>query len=235
MLKPVLVLLIAMSCCWPRAQAAEAGVATAKALHTIVAAQRIEEKYRAYLDSSASRHAAIMQKIMEDSVLAAPQLSQAQRQKALALLPAWSASLAADLRTRDRAMDLAALVREMAHAVYPSYFSEAELGELAAFYASSAYRKTIEIGARIKEDERRSGVRDPHAWDKYQHLFTEAENDTILANGASAVGKKLARVNPALNKDIMTFFGARTTDSIKAMADAHTAQFVATMNAGTPP
>ncbi|NHZ36831.1 DUF2059 domain-containing protein [Massilia rubra] len=233
MLKPIRILALALICLCPTTHAAEPGAETMRALQTIVTAEHIEEKYRAYLDSSATRHAATLQKMLEEKLNAAPQLSQAQRKRALAMLPAWSAALAADLKIRDKSMNLPALISDMAQTIYPRYFTDAELKELAAFYASSAYQKTIDVSARIKEDKRRTGVADPAAWDKYDHLFTEAENDVILANGDSALGKKLTRVSPALNKEILMYFGAKTSDNINAIAGRHMARFVATMNADT--
>lgn len=233
MLKPILALALAFSCLWSTAQAAEPGAEAKKALQTIVTAQHIEEKWRSYIDSAAQRHADVMQQTVKDKVNAAPQLSQAQRKKALALLPDWTAAVAGDLKTLDRSMDMTALVDEMAHTVYPRFFTDHEITELAAFYSSSAYRKTIDVGARIKEEQRRTGVSDPAAWDKHNDLFTAQENDAILAHGRSGLGKKLDRVGPALNRDILTFFGAKTSASISAIAERHMKLFVAKMNAIT--
>ncbi|HEX8610775.1 MAG TPA: hypothetical protein VF800_05745 [Telluria sp.] len=234
MLKPILALVVVISCLRPTAYAAEPGTQTRTALQTIVSAQHVEDKWRVQLDNSAQRHAAVMQQTVKDKVTAAPQLSRAQRKRALAMLPEWTAAVAEDLKTLDRSMDMAALVGEMARTVYPRYFTDAEIEELAAFYSSGAYRKTVDVGARIKEDQRRTGVSDPAAWDKYNDLFTEQENDAILAHGRSAIGKKLERVGPDLNKDILAFFGAKTSASIGAIAERHMKQFVARMNVAPP-
>ncbi|UOD29927.1 DUF2059 domain-containing protein [Massilia violaceinigra] len=233
MLKPIRLLALALVCLCSTTHAAGPGAETMRALQTIVTAQDIEEKYRAYLDSSAARHAATLQKMLEEKLNAQPTLSQAQRKRALAMLPAWSAALAADLKIRDKSMNLPALISDMAQTIYPRYFTDAELKELAAFYASSAYQKTIDVSARIKENERRTGLADPAAWDNYEHLFTEAENEVILANGESALGKKLARVTSALNREILMYLGAKTSSNIEAIAARHMAEFVATVNADT--
>ncbi|NHZ90514.1 hypothetical protein F2P45_16015 [Massilia sp. CCM 8733] len=232
-LKPILVVALAFSCLWSTAQAAEPGAEAKTALHAIVKAQHIEERWRSYLDSAAQRNANVMQQTVKDKVNAAPQLSQAQRKQALALLPEWTAAVAQDLKTLDRSMDMSALIGEMAHTVYPRFFTDREITALAAFYSSSAYRKTIDVGARIKEEQRRTGVSDPAAWDKYKHLFTEQENDVILAHGRSDVGKKLDRVGAAMNQDVLRFFGAKTSASISAIAERHMKLFVAEMNAIT--
>lgn len=232
-MKPILVVALAFSCLWSTAQAAEPGAEAKTALHAIVKAQHIEERWRSYLDSAAQRNANVMQQTVKDKVNAAPQLSQAQRKQALALLPEWTAAVAQDLKTLDRSMDMSALIGEMAHTVYPRFFTDREITALAAFYSSSAYRKTIDVGARIKEEQRRTGVSDPAAWDKYKHLFTEQENDVILAHGRSDVGKKLDRVGAAMNQDVLRFFGAKTSASISAIAERHMKLFVAEMNAIT--
>lgn len=231
MLKPVLVLALAFSCLFSTAQAAEPGAQTKQALHTIVTAQRVEATWRGHLASAAQGHANVMQQTVKDKVNAAPQLSRVQRDKALAMLPEWTAAVASDLKTLDPSMDMTALVDEMAQTVYPRFFTDPEIAELAAFYSSSAYQKTLDIGARIREDQRRTGVSDPAAWDKYNHLFTKQENDAILAHGRSDVGKKLDRVGPALNKEVLTFFGPKTSASIAAIAERHMKLFVAKMNA----
>lgn len=233
MLKPILVFTLAFSCLWSTAQAAEPGPEAKKALHTIVRAQHIEEKWRSYLDSAAQRNANVMQQTVKEKVNAAPQLSQAQRKKALAMLPEWTVAVAQDLKTLDRSMDMTALIGEMAQTVYPRFFTDHEITELAAFYSSSAYQKTIDVGARIKEEQRRTGVNDPAAWDKHNDLFTKHENDVILAHGRSDVGKKLDRVGAALNQDMLTFFGGKTSASISAIAERHMRLFVAKMNAIT--
>lgn len=231
MLKPILALAFAFSSVLCQAQAAEPGPEAKKALHTIVKVQRIEETWRSHLDNAAQRNANIMQNTVREKVNAAPQLSPAQRKQTLALLPAWTAAVAEDLKTLDKSMNMTAVLDEMAQTVYPRYLSDREITELAAFYSSNAYRKTRDAGAQTKDAVLHIGVSDPAAWDKHRQLFTQQENDALAAHAQSDLGKKLARVAPALNKDVLAFIAPKTIASIGLIAERQMAVFVAKMNA----
>lgn len=233
MLKPILVLALALSCLWSTAQATEPGAEAKTALQAIVKAQHMEETWRGHLERAAQRNANIMRQTVTEKVNAAPQLSAAQRKKTLTLIPAWTAAVAEDLKTLDRSMDMTALIDEMAQTVYPRFLTDLEITELAAFYSTSAFQKTLDVAARVKDEQVRNGLSASAAWDKHHHLFTKQENTVILAHGRSDLGKKLERVGEALNQEVLTFFGAKTNASISAIAQRNMALFVAKMNAVT--
>lgn len=232
MLKSVLVFVAAISCVLPAARAAEPSQQTRQLLQTIVAKQAIEESWRAFLDKEPAPRVSVIRQALLEKLDAVATLTPDQREQALTQLSEWTDDLTEELKTRTRSIDVAALASEMAQAVYPRYFTEGELKQIAALYTTSAYQKKRAFFADIGAVDSRTGEVNPAAaWDRYKRLFTKAEEKVLDKNIRSPLGQKLFMAEPALDADIAAFLEARKTALLHSAAEQQVARFVASLKA----
>ena len=221
MFRSIVILAVALACLSAGASATEQSGEMKSALHTLVVSLNIEKSWSLIVENSGKTGAAAIQRSFLASMDAKPGLTDAQRQKMTLLIKEWSVPMAEEIDAIHRAIDVTALMDDMAQAVYPKYFTPDEIRKLAAFYGSRAFQKTTEIGIRVNEESARTGNSQALLWKKYESLMTQDEKNVIAAFFNSNIGKKAAAVGPALAKDMRDFYQSRFDVSVNEVADRY--------------
>jgi hypothetical protein len=203
------------------ARSAEQSLEMTKALQTLVASQNLEKNWPLIIQNSGKTGAAVIQRSALASLAGKPGFTDAQRRKAAGLIAEWSVPMAEEIDALNRAIDVKALLSDMAQTVYPKYFTSSEINDLAAFYSSKAFQKTVEIGLRVGEESARTGKSRESLWAKYDSMLTPDDKKSLAAFGNSAIGKKQQTVGPALGNDMRDFIQSRTDASVNEVADRY--------------
>jgi hypothetical protein len=217
----VLALTVSVAGFTPDARSAESSVETRKALQTLVASLNLEQYWPLVIEKFGQNGAAAIQSSALASLAGVPNLTDAQRRKAEALIAQWSVPMAEEIYAYHRKIDVTKLLSEMAETVYPKYFTAGEIRELAAFYGSSAFHKVAATNIRMAQEKARSaqGIQGPGI--KYGSLLTQGEKEFVMAFGNSALGRKQLAVGPALSKDMLEFLNGRTAAGVNEVVDRY--------------
>lgn len=125
---------------------------------------------------------------------------------------------------------------EMIREVYPRHFSAPEISQLAAYYASTAYKKMRPIMSRVEMEARRTGRDRLALWREFAAgELTEEEVHVLREFRSSELGQKVDRVTPQLNRDWGLYWDSRVRQVIDAAMVAYREEFSRRMAAGRTP
>lgn len=185
--------------------AAEQSADMKEALRLLVESQDMAKHWPTIVENSARTGAAEFEQGALEALERQTGLTPAQQDKARFLIASWSGPIAAEITARQKRRDVSQVVNAMVAAVYPKYFSAAEIRQMAAFYQSSAFHKAVAIELANKGAQRRPPAQQAIETARNNARFSPEEKAAIATFQASAVARKQGQVGQQVSADGAAF------------------------------
>lgn len=194
------------------------------ALSRLAEAQHIEKVWPMMVSAMEPMAAQTVLETAMSSLEKDPRLNAEQRSKGRVQLEALAPQMAADVTAHLRSIDAAKMMREMMAAVYPKYFTQAEIASLADYYSSSARQKTAAADlARSMGD------------DKAKPDYTEQEQQLITDFDQSPLGQKLRASGRQVGAETSQFITGYMVEGIDPIVQKYGAILAERIKASTTP
>lgn len=132
-------------------------------------------------------------------------LSPEQLEKAKILVEELAPQIADDVDKSNQRLDSVQLMQSMVESVYPKYYSVSEIQELADFYKSIAFQKTVSISLAVTEESRRTGKDANVLWAMYSSKLSLQEKKYLENFQNSIIGRKQKSLTANVNSDSFNY------------------------------
>ena len=193
----------------PTTCAAASDDAMQAALRHLVRSQNLEQTWPAMLQATKGTGAEQIRKGVKDA-LDASTTDPVKRARVEAALARVAPAMAADIDAAHDKLDVAALMQGMVGAVYPKYYSAAEIEALSTFYESAVFRKLIAFAPLAKREAQATGQNPELVWARYEARLTPADKQYLAAFQASPLGRKQAGLQARVAQDGLRYLQERT-------------------------
>ncbi|MET3135594.1 hypothetical protein AAKU55_005906 [Oxalobacteraceae bacterium GrIS 1.11] len=131
---------------------------TKKALNSLVASQNLVQNWPAIVRNARISGENNVKNGAMDALETNAHLSPEQLVKAKLMIFELAPQISDDVDEFHKSIDATKLMQDMVGFVYPKHYSAQEIQELANFYKSAAFQKTVAISLAVAEESKRSGV-----------------------------------------------------------------------------
>jgi hypothetical protein len=192
----------------PTTRAAAPDDAMQAALRHLVRSQNLEQTWPAMLQATKGTGVEQIRKGVRDA-LDAGTTDPGTRARVEAAMARVAPAMTADIDAAHDRMDVAALMQDMVGAVYPKYYSAAEIEALSTFYESTVFRKIIAFAPLAQREAQATGQNPALVWARYEARLTPADKQYLAAFRASPVGRKQAAVQARVTQDGLRYLQER--------------------------
>lgn len=204
-----------------------------KALSRLASAQQIDKFWPIMLDTLEPAAAQNVQQAAISGLENSPLLSKEQRAAARAEVEKLAPQMAADVTAQLRAIDATKMMQQMMEAVYPKYFTLAEVEGLATYYSSSAYQKTSANDMAKAVDREKTGDAPAVVAARHDAGYTAQEKQAIADFDASPLGQKVRQTAPQVGADTFQFIIAHLASSIDPLIQKYGVELAERIKAST--
>jgi hypothetical protein len=187
---------------------------TKKALESLVASQNLAQTWPAIMRNARISGEDNVKKGAMDSLENNSHISPEQLGKAKIIISELAPQISNDIDEFHKSIDVTQLTQNMVEVVYPKYYSAQEIQELANFYKSAAFQKTVAISLAVAEESKRTGVDTRTLWAKYESKLSQQDRQTLVGFQNSAVGQKQKSVGRSVNSDSLNYLQSQLTRGI---------------------
>jgi hypothetical protein len=185
----------------------------------LVTSQHLDTYWQPTLENAKAKSIDEVKRGARAALEARMNLSDAERARADGIIDELAPQIAAAVDAAHRRADVHALVTDMVATVFTQHFSVAELEQMATFYDSPAFQKSLSLGMKVDAESKRTGVPVAELWHRHDSEFTDEERAQLAQFSRSAVGQKQRSLNSTLRKECTAFLEARlAADVDRALA-----------------
>ena len=193
-----------------------------KAVHALVLSQDLKTNWPLImrnmgLDASTQVARGAMDKLKERE-----DLTPAERERVGLAVKGIAGKIAAELDQINKQTDVNKLLEDMALAVYPKYFTLAEIQELTAFYNTPSFKKMVQAELAIAAETKRGGGDVAKIRERIYATFPEREGRAALAFASSELARKQQRLSRQITADGVAFLRNRQRPALDALIARNT-------------
>ena len=196
--------------------AAEVSKEMKQALHALMLSQNLDKNWPAMTYNAAGTVEAVERGAL-DALGKVSELTPAQRETMKGILKEMSVQLAADLDDLNRQTDITRLAEDMMLAVYPKYYTLAEVQQQTAFYNTPTFAKLVHAEIASKQESNRTGADQAAIRQRYMAALSAQDARVMLAFSGSDLGRKQQRIGPRFQADCKAFLESHQRAAYDAM------------------
>jgi hypothetical protein len=206
----------------PACAAAIASPEMKKAVHALVLSQDLKTNWPLIMRNMGLDAATQVARGAMDKLKAREDLTPAERERVGLAVKGIAGKIAAELDQMNKQTDVDQLVEDMALAVYPKYFTLAEIQKMTAFYNTSAFKKLVQAELAITAESKRGGSDVAKIRERIYATIPERESRVFLAFASSELGRKQQRLSNQVTADGVAYLQNRHRPALEAIVARNT-------------
>lgn len=175
------------------------------ALHALALSQDMKTVWPVIMRNASMEGASRVERGALDQLNARQDLTPAQREQVTLAVKDIAGKVAAELDEMNRQTDIDQLVENMVQAVYPKYYSVADIRQLTAFYNSPSFKKIVQAELAISAASKRSGSDSANIRTRIFAAIPEQDRRVVVAFSTSELGRRQQRIASQVNADMMGY------------------------------
>lgn len=177
-----------------------------EALHALALSQDLKTFWPVIMRNAAIDGAARVERGAMDRINTRQDLTPTQREQVTTAVKSVAGKVAVELDEMNRQIDIEKLVEDLVQAVYPKYYSVAEIRQLTAFYNNPAFKKIVQAELAITAESKLSGSDSDKIRTRVYAAIPEQDSRVVVAFSTSELGRKQKRIASQVNADMMATF-----------------------------
>jgi len=191
------------------------------ALHALSQSQRFDQILGPMLDSIRANGATQIRAGAREDLDKDTRLNAEDRERVIQIVEELAPQMAARMGAEFEKIDLPSLGVAMIEEVYPRYFNASEIRELARFYSSSAFRRTVSFASEVEREYLKTGQDKSVLWSPLDKQLSTDEKRRIIGFHSSPLGRKLKELMPRIVSDFSDFWRRRTAPLFENVAASY--------------